>query len=181
MQLLKKRSIAMLIAVVVIALSTLLSVHRSLGAKCAAVEEGFYSGLNGIHSSISYQLNQCARYANSLASLSSGYSDLDEQTDTLRTARNLLLDGGSISEQYDAYLLLIDAFSETSAELGSKNLGSHTDDYDYCVSGFEGACRTITASGYNESVREFQNTTLRAFPANLLYRIAGVDAPELFA
>lgn len=181
MQILKKRSVAILIAAVAICLSTILSVHRTLGAECAAVEEGFYSGLNGIHSSISYQLNQCARYANSLASLSSGYSDLDEQTDTLRTARNLLLDGGSISEQYDAYLLLTEAFAAVGTELGSRNLGSHADDYEYCVSGFDGACRTIASSGYNESVREFQNTTLRAFPANLLYRIAGVDAPELFA
>ena len=181
MQFLKKRSVALLIAVVVIALSTILSVHRSLGAECATVEEGFYSGLNGMHSSISYQLNQCARYANSLASISSGYSDLDDLTFELRAARNELLEGGSISMQYDDYLRLLEAFAAVSTELGSRELGSHADDYDYCVSGFDGVCRTIAASGYNESVREFRNSTLRAFPANVLYRIAGVDAPELFA
>jgi len=37
MQILKKRGVAILIAVVVICLATILSVHRSLGAKCAAV------------------------------------------------------------------------------------------------------------------------------------------------
>ena len=137
--------------------------------------------LSFIRLPIQYQLNQCARYANSLASISSAYSDLDDLTFELRAARNELLEGGSISAQYDDYLRLSDAFAAVSTELKSKYLGTHIDDYNYCVSGFEGACRTIDASGYNDSVREFLNSTLRAFPANVLYRIAGVDAPELFA
>ena len=183
MQFLKKRSVAILVAAIVICCSTLLSVHRSLGAKCAEIEEGFYQGLEGSHSSISYQLNQSARYANSLASLSAGYPELETLTDDLRAARNRLLDadGDSISAQYDAYLELTDAFTAVKTEMDSIDLGKRAEDYEFCVSGFDGAQRIIAKSGYNESVRAFQTSTLRTFPANILYRIAGVDTPELFS
>ncbi|MGI6013419.1 MAG: hypothetical protein ACOX7K_03930 [Oscillospiraceae bacterium] len=181
MQFLKKRSVATLLAAVVICLSTLMSVHRSLGAKCAEVEAGFYDGLEGSHSSISYQLNQCARYANSLASLSANHEELEDLTSDLRAARNSLLDGGSIAEQYDAYLQLTDAFIAVKTEMDVMDLGTRTEDYEFCVNGFDGAQRTIASSGYNESVRAFQNSTLRTFPANVLYKIAGVDTPDLFS
>ena len=183
MQFLKKRSVAIPIAIVVICLSTLLSVHRSLGAKCAKIEEGFYQGLEGSHSSISYQLNQCSRCANSMASLSASYAELDPLTTDLRTARNQLLDadGDSISAQYDAYQELIDAFTAVQTKMDNMDLGERAEDYAFCVNGFDGAQRIIDNSGYNDSVRAFQTSTLRTFPANILYKIAGVQAPELFS
>ena len=44
----------------------------------------------------------------------------------------------------------------------------------------EGAAGEIETSGYNESVYEFDRTTLSIFPTNILKNICFVKTPECF-
>jgi uncharacterized protein YoxC len=174
MEFLKKRPAAVLITIAVIILATLFSVHRTLGAKCGQVEDGFYDSVN-------LYLDNCAEAANGMFTVACNYPELEAETTALRTARNALLDTHDISEKYVAYGQLRAAVADLNdaieqvelSEKAQRNLSGYNSTFDTAVNG-------VSKAGYNEAVWEFTRTTLDVFPTNFLAGVAGVSAPELF-
>lgn len=187
MSILRKRSFAVVIALIVVCLSTLLSVNRSLGSAADKVSDGFYSGVKYdgyVHKSIYSQLEQRSGAAAGLVTIGANYAALGDVTDALRSARDELtgaMDGGDIAAMYRANAALqtaYEAFVYAAQDAGlsareQKGLDAYADTLG-------GAQSVIASAGYNESVREFERKTLGRFPAGLLAPIAGVDAPVLF-
>ena len=187
MSILRKRSCAVVIALVVVCLSTLLSVNRSLGSAADRVADGFYSGVKYdgyVHKSIYSQLEQRSGAAAGLVTIGANYVALGDVTEALRSARQELantMDGGDVAAMYKANTALQTAYE--AFVYAAQNAGLSTRDQkgvDSYADTLSGAQNVIAAAGYNESVREFERKTLSRFPAGLLAPIAGVDAPVLF-
>ena len=188
MELLKKRSVAIIIAVLIVLLSTVYSVNRTLGAKADAVGDGFYSGAyyeGYVHKSIASQLEARVDTASALLAVAADYSGLSGECASLRAARDGLegmLEGeGGVASLYDANAELETAFRALYSELLAAGPSDRDRDsaelYEF---DFSGAQRVIANSGYNESVREFRRDVLGEFPAGFLARVSFVSAPELF-
>ena len=184
---LKKRPAAIIITAAVIILSTLFSVHRTLGAKCREITDGFYSGVRYegyVHPSISKQLDERSDSANGVITLAKNYSDLDREAEELSAARAGLIEAVANKDIPDmskanralqgAFDNLISAAAEVDvSERDAKGLDAY-------LKNFKGAQYIIDNSGYNESVREFYRRTLNVFPTNMLSGPAGVEKPQLF-
>lgn len=184
MTILKKRWFALLLTVIIIILSTAFSVHRTLGAACQEVSDGFFTGVSVdgyAHKSINSQLEKRSDAANGLVSVLANYTGLEAVTITLRDARNALLDADDIKKKFEANIELQKAFEYAAAAVADSGL---TDRELAAVSEyadtFSGAQNVIDNSGYNESVREFQRNTLNVFPTDIISALLGVKSPELF-
>lgn len=187
MKILKNRIFAVAVSVVLVLCSTLFSVHRTLGAKCQKIEDGFYTGVTYdgyLHKSISSQLNVCSNAANGLVTVADNYSSLSGAANDLRESRYEYLDAADecdIDDMYEANEDLKRSFSALADAMSGLELSDkERSAYDDYVSTFRGAQSVIESSGYNDSVREFRRGTLNVFPTNILGSIAGVDKPELF-
>lgn len=186
MKALKKRGVAFLITVIVIALSTVFSVHRTLGAECLAVSDGFYEGVynesGGYRNrSVQSQLERRYQTANGLYTVASKYDELADESAALRDAKNALYDATDISEKHSANQTLQDAFTAVAAAMATVELAeTEQKAVNEYASDFKGAQSLIDRSGYNESVREFERSTLGVFPTNILKSVAFVSTPELF-
>ncbi|MDO4750021.1 MAG: hypothetical protein Q4A39_04175 [Eubacteriales bacterium] len=187
MEIFRKKIVAVPIALVVVLLSTIFSVNRTLGAACQEVEAGFHSGVvyegykrPSIESHLDLRLNRAA----TIISIAVNYDELQDHTDYIRNTREALLhalERGSVRSCYTANEMLQEAvtgwalaaedtmFTEREAMI-----------LDTCLSDFTESARAITESGYNESVMEFIRTTYDVFPTRILAAISGVDAPEYF-
>ena len=191
MKALKKRPVAILVCVSVIALSTIYSAHRTLGAKVREVNDGFYSGVfdrewSSTRPSVHLQLEKRCESAKTLASLAENHiesnaSDSGVALATLRSVRENLLRSRDIPELYDLNKQLDTSFYELCEMLEDIGLSERDSDIiDNCKKDFRGAQSVINASGYNESVRALERTTLEAFPANILKKVAFIPEPALF-
>jgi len=192
----KKRGFAILIAVVVVCLSTVFSVHRFLGSACQKVADSFYSGVsnpawgkNATLPSVNDQLvgETRSRYtaANGLYAMLSGNAALSN-TDTaaqLRAAKENLRSAATISDKFQANETLGKAFSAATNALRAQTLSDR--DLQMLTSyenDFKNAQNIIdTQSGYNDAVRTFYRNTLDVFPTNLLTWIVANKVPVLFA
>ncbi len=107
MEALKKRSTAMIIAVIVIIFGTLFGVHRSVGAQTKKIEAMFYNGVfleeeNYTQTSIDSQLNKRETAALGLVTVANHYDALEDKTESLRQVRIALLDAETIPRKYAA-------------------------------------------------------------------------------
>ena len=171
---LKNRGVALVIMIAVICLSTLFSVHRTLGAKSNKVQDGFYNYTEPY-------LKNCTDAANGMFTVASNYPAVSEEMTAVRSARNALLDTKEIGEKYTAYTRLVDSVSDLTMAMEEldlsadeqKKLSAYQSSFDTGVSG-------VQDSRYNAEVRKFQRDTMQVFPTNLLGRLAGVQSPALF-
>lgn len=181
MEVLKKRSTATVICVVVCVISLLLGIHLSVNRQLGKLEDAFY---NGVYSkdagytlpAIQMQLDE--RYNAAIGIISLIPSELASD---LRNACNRLLEADSISEKaqankdlqfaYEDMLLKIDISMFDERTLGGFN--------DYC-STMDNAQRLIGQSGYNEAVAEFEEDVLGSFPLSILRIPAFAGTPEYF-
>jgi hypothetical protein len=184
MTILKNRWIALLLTIIIMLLSTAFSVHRTLGAECQKVEDGFYNGVSFdgyAHKSISSQLEKRSDAVNGIVSIMANYPDLEDESAELRDARNALLDAADIDDKSKSNLELQKAFEVAAATLAGAGLTERESAAVTEYTGiFTGAQNVIDNSGYNESVREFQRSTLNVFPTNIISNLLGVKTPELF-
>ena len=187
MAIFRKRSVATVIAIVVVCLATLMSVHRSLGSASRKIADSFYDGVTYdgyLHKSIYSQLELRSGAAAGLAAIGANYNELETDTDTLRTARNNLaatMDGGDIAAMYKANAQLQTACDAFLTAAGNASLSSRdSDGVEQYRSTLNGAQSVIAEAGYNESVRAFQRSHLERFPASLLAPLAGIEPPVLF-
>lgn len=185
MDFLKKRPVAILLAIVIVLGSTLLSVNVKLGKKCAAVTNGFYSGVtyDGYkHPAVSAQLENISAAALGMASLGSSYTGVDvKAVQTAQEDLNSSIQNGSVSQIYDRYAALIAETDKLDAAMKAQKLSDRDatglSEYESTISAAQGV---IEKSGYNETVRDFLSGTYNVFPANMFAGICGVKAPQLF-
>lgn len=89
---------------------------------------------------------------------------------------------GTYTAVYAKYRDLLDCIEALKLELASVQLSerdaSGTEQYFSTVSS---ASEVIGSAGYNDSVQQFKRSCLDRFPGSILAKLAGVDAPELFA
>jgi len=182
----KNRAIAVVIAVIIIASSTVFSVHRFLGGACQEITDGFYNGVynpawNTARPSLDRQLGGRYDAAAGLYTLINGVPELAERAEALRAAKNALKDATDIHEKYLADERLEDAFTSALRALRSQPLSERDqNNIDNYAENFSAARNVIAQCGYNESVREFYRSTLDVFPASLLKYLIPNKLPVLF-
>lgn len=190
MSFLKKRSGAVLAALVIIVLSSFFAANRSLNEKVREVNDLF---LNGVYDtnvgykqkSIKSQLDVRKDASMNLISVGANYKEAEKETERLRDTRNQLENGLSrtvgAEKLYDYNKNLQTAFDALYVKLSTITLAQDKKDLaEESKKRMEGSARVIEISGYNEAVREFDRKVLSAFPTNYIKQLAMVKGPELF-
>ena len=180
MNLLKKRAVAIVIAILAVLLSTVLSARSGLLGSIREVEMLYYKGVeategNYMRPSIDSQMRVKYNSANSILGIIGAYAELGSVAEDLRNARDYVhvnlgdYDEDTVSgmswanQELEAVLTRLQLemsrveFTEREAQM-----------LESCFADIEGAQRMIEQSGYNEAVRAFNTKDLQRFPANLL-------------
>lgn len=186
MKIFKNRAVAVLLCVLIVIASTLLSTNVKLGREADGVSDGFYKGVtyDGYkHPAISDQLNNICGAADGLASVVASYDvDVVALRQYSADLKDMLSQRTGTSAVYAKYRDLLDCIEALKLELASVQLSerdaSGTEQYFSTVSS---ASEVIGSAGYNDSVQQFKRSYLDRFPGSILAKLAGVDAPELFA
>ena len=186
MTILKNRKFALLLSIVLMAVVLLLAVHVSGSRAARKVEALFYSGTNSAGSTntvaIDDQLSVRADAAMGMVSVAVNYPELEQSAQTLRQARNDLLDASTIGEKYTANEALTSAAQKLTDEARSAGLSQRdADGFDGYVQRLSGAQTVIEQNTYNEKVQQFTDKVLDKFPLSVLKGIASVKSPEEFA
>ena len=194
---LKKRPVAVLIALLVVIVSLLFGVNRSLGQQAAAMTEQFYIGVldqeagfrrTSIHSLLDRRATGAVRI------LSIGTHNFEHE-DSLRgpeaelreareTLRDLLEAGAPPRALFRADQALTMALDRYYALLHPLMLEAQREDLETLEAEYAAvlsATRAITESGYNEAVGAFNRMVWGRFPINVLRPIVFVQPPEMFA
>ena len=187
MQIFKKRGAAITVAVIVMVVSALFGVHRSVGRAAKKVEKMFYDGVyvsgEGYRqASIQDQLDQRLSAAMTLWSIASNYDELSGEAEELRASRAALADAESISEKYGANLALSQSCDRLTEKLASVSLNERDkNEADDCIYRLEAAQKLIDSSSYGDEVDGFINGTMKKFPVKYLKSLAFCKYPEYFA
>lgn len=180
MKFLKSYSGAVLVTVVVIALSVLFGAHRSLTAEREAVEALFTQGADGSGYSIATDLEDCRGIAANLLTVAGRYLDQSE-LQTLAGSSNMLADWHGIAAAKTAYDGLMASSAEVIAKLQSSDLSEKDAGY---VRGFQAELAAkadiIGRDPYHQRAEEFNTVVLGAFPARLLAKVTFVRPAETF-
>lgn len=185
MSTLKKRSTAVLIAVVVIVIGTLFGVHRSVDGQTDKIEALFYSGVyitdeKYTQPSIDSQLKKRDTAALGLVTVANNYSGLKTLTNALQEARLALDNASTIPEKYTANEKMQAAYKSLYASLTQQNLkANEKTSSDSYASTLDGAQGVIEQSNYDGVVSDYIRT-LDAFPVNILKNLAFVRYPGYF-
>ena len=176
MELLKKRSTAAVILILVIALSVVGGSHRSIAAERNKVEVLLETGTGKDGSILADRKSQLGICANA-ASVAERYLSTDEVA-ALRSAVETATNSGT-EEDYRAARQLAD---KVLAKLDAES-GLSKSDQDY-VSAFQSQLESydliIARNGYNDAARSFNEKVLGTFPANLLGGLTGIHPLEVY-
>ena len=187
MKFLKKRSNAVLIAVAVAILATVLGVYGSLTRLSRDIERLFYDGVyleeeGYTQPSINSQLEIQANAALNLASIMRDYPELDAQTDRLLSTRDDLLNSKFITgkamhsnNMQSAFYSLLRA--SKSAELSERELTA-AKRYFETFSDSQTFVARNAGPNYNVKVSGLRHET--GFPASLISYVIPVTGPEAF-
>ena len=180
MKFLKSYTGAMVVMVVVIALSVLLGSHRSLTAARSQVEELFYTGADGSGQSIATDLEQRRAVAANLESVALRYLT-EADTADVHNARQELERADSPREMYQ----WDQALGQAADVLMEKLEGCALTEKDAAyLAGFRAdlaaKADTMARDPYNERVDQFNREVLGRFPANLLGQLTCVREAEAF-
>ena len=185
MNLLKKRAVAIVIAVLVVLMSTVLSGSSGLKGAIRDVEMLYYEGVEAeeghyLRPSIDSQMRIRHNTVNSMLGILSGYAELDAAVQQLKTAKDHVYNnlgnydrdtiegmGWANQELETAITALQLAMEQVSFPEREKEM------LETCLNDLAGAQRMIEQSGYNEAVREFNTTDMQRFPANMLLGLQG--------
>lgn len=179
MELLKKRSVALVLCVLAVLFSTLASTKAGLSRECAAVTDGFSQGTRVAgytQPSLKKTLNNLSGFAANIYSIIRDSGDFSALKDAYEKM-NMVLDAEKIdvSDAYDAYTKLMDELGGALPVLENVN----ADAYDTFSGNIAGIKKTVEDSGYNDTVRSYYRSNM-GFPANILSDLAGIRPPELF-
>ncbi len=182
--LLKKRSGAILVLVLVIVFSTIFSAHRSLTSKRSAIEAMLITGVDGSGIGINSDMEKRVDYSRNLIKIARGYEGLDSEIDNLSAACDALASRkGGASESYRLNQALTDAALELYMAAEGKMSEKDEQYRQELYANISSRNDTITneAARYNRLALEFNNDILGTFPTNLLRWPALVSDCELFA
>ncbi len=188
----KKKSykfLLIVLAVVIILLAIYFGINKSLGGKMnkasAAFTEGVPSSTDyGI--SISEQLKARIDACNNMQTIAAKYEAVLSEYSALRFARNDLYDlwlaaeNTDLHAMYEANEKLTGAFNTLYDKLYPLATPKQQGEIDGFKSIMDNAQREIEESGYNEYIREFYDTVLNNFPANILRYICKAKPPQYF-
>ena len=182
----KRRTVALLLTLIVVVASTLLSTNIKLGRKAQDVTDGFFNGVvyNGFQQKgIAAHLKNILAYADGMVTIARNYSldtaDAENASDSLKRA--LSYADGNISYIHYAYEELLSAVTILEDQLNRAELSERdAEGLRQYSDSLTGARSAIDNAGYNESVREFLREYSQ-FPTKLLADLAGVKMPQYFA
>lgn len=188
MEILKKRSMAWLVAIVIIIAGTLFGVHRSVDRETAKIEAQFYDGVyieseNYTEPSIQQHLDRRLTAALGMITIAAKYEDseISKLADALRQSRLELISAQSIASKYVANQKLEEAYRALQALLLKSDMTDSVktalDSYARTLSG---AQKTILGSRYNALAGDFGDELTSSFPVNVFRLLGIVNAPELF-
>ena len=179
MSILKKRSFAAIVLVLVILIFTPIGVSGAMSHFADRAEKVFYG-----EKDINYQLEN--RYKNSslLISTTNTYPELAQKTDALRAAADALYDAQTIRDKNTANIELQDAVEKLcAAAVNCSAFASDQqklEDLSYYRNNIDSAQWVINNSEYNSLVDEYYSAR-RSFPANLFtIFISDKNAPVYF-
>ena len=177
------RRLAVIVLIVVVCLFSVIGVNGSLAKLSDKIGQGFYDGVENrdgyVEKSIQSHLDNIADAANGLVTL--GKSIGIKEADELSAARIALIEGKTVSEKFDSFTKVV-SLSETVANglLLSSRMPVNADALEYYASTVQNAARAIGQLGYNDTVDEYYNKTLRTFPVSLFRPFITADGPEYF-
>ena len=184
----QKRSVATLIAVILVLVSTTMSVNVKFGTQVRQVTDSFYSATSTEtynQKSISSHLNNLCAYTDGLVTIANNY-DIDTE-DAEWASRSLKL-AMSYSREEISYIYscysdltmqadkLVDQLYR--AELNERDASGLTQ-YESSIEEAKSAIESAAGS-YNDTVREFR-LKYDHFPTDSLAEMADVEMPEYFA
>lgn len=167
---LKNRKVAMLICVIVVALSILGGARRSISEAIAETESAFVYGVDGDGKSIYHDLRTRVQLANNLATVAERYLGAeDDLVVTVRTDAKRLEKETSPSRCYALNQALDRSVSDLNAALLNEPLSEADEGYrSGIMTDMTSYAYIISHDGYNELVRELNEETLAKFPASIL-------------
>ncbi len=188
MELFKKRSTAIAVFVLVVAVFTLIGSHLSLNRACRKAEAAFFDAslldAEGYYTCPGDQVQYSLDYATRLLTVIGSDGAWADAYQALRQARLALTDAfeaqdiPAIGTADQALAEAVEAVKAVKASGAA--LPDSYDDYDAIIAGFDGAQATLADPAYNEHILAFREDVLGGFPANILRRLTGVQAPETF-
>ncbi len=180
MKILKKRSVAIIIVLIIAIVFTFIGVDISVNRQAQKIEDMFYTGVKD-ETALQTNLDNIYKEAKVIYSIAEEYlgSDIPK---AFRIAYNDLYEAKSISKKYDCYETLMSelALLYPLMEEGVDNsydeiyMATHKESLDNLKLMME-------RSSYNTKVQEFEDTILNSFPINLIKGIMKIDTPEYFA
>ena len=181
MKLLKRRSVAALIMVLMILGGTLYGGHRSLMKLRDEAEAVFYNGVDGDGLGIQNDLNERVDLAYNMVTVAKRYLPEDnEAVQKVLTARDALAAAEDPEGKNAANRQLTEACIELYEALAGKSLTEKDEEYRQQIyQDLSSRNDTISHDGYNQVAENF-NKTLQRFPANILGSLTGVEKLELF-
>lgn len=179
---LKNRKVAMLICVIVVALSILGGARRSIREVIAETESAFVYGVNGDGKSIYHDLGTRAQLANNLAAVAERYLDADDSLiQAVRTNADQLSRETSPSRCYDLNARLEQSVQDLNAALLNEPLTETDEGYrEGILTDMTSYAYIISHDGYNEEVRKLNEETLGVFPANILKYLVFTGEAEYY-
>ncbi len=186
MKFFKKPAVAVLLAVLIVVVSTLVSVDVKLSRRAEKVAESFYDGVkvNGaVLTSVASGLNDLCEVGESLAVIADNYGletgTLREEAEALRVSlRSRDGDPRLIYRDYARFnkelMVLEDALS--GAGLSER----HSEQFSELSARIAADRDQIANAGYNENVASFLRRFDR-FPARQWAKLFGVEYPKQFA
>ena len=184
MGLLKNRKVAIVITVFITVLAMLFGVGKSLNRLAGDVEVMFYDGVymedaGFVQPGINLHLENITQTALDCSSMFAGHAELADVSEALMMARRGMLEAGSISEKYAAYVNIHRAFTDFIDRAHAVELTERdADSVAMYSSTFTGAAGAIQSSEYNTKAGNFMSG---ASPiAFLLKPFVFVTSPQTF-
>lgn len=184
MNIFRSRKTAIAVTAVCVLASTILGSHRSLAAVRRGVEATIDQGADGSGFSIGNDLSEACAIAANLHTVAGKYIAQTHSGDleSLLAAREKLEKAKTTAEKKAAFQTLSAQCRRVQQALSGLS-GVSEADRTY-LSGFrvdlEAIADTIQRDPYNDLAREFNDQTLKRFPASVLGKLTGVKPLETF-
>lgn len=174
MKQLRNRRTAALIMVLTIVFSVFYGSYRSLRKESQQISRVFYQGVSGNGVGIASDLTARSDAAYNLATVAKRYlAETDTAVQAVLTARNALIEAGSIEEKYEANRVLTEATIELDMALRGTELEEKDENYrSMLMTELSSRNSTIQLDGYNQAAAEY-NQMLQTFPASLFVKLYG--------
>ena len=180
MKIFRNRIVVVLLALLLVALSIVLSAGRGMKRDLQKLEDSFFTTQNR---GPMYYVDQIISAAASAATVADHYDALDASA--LRSARSDMVQAENKRDLSDLYAAA-EAVSAAVGDLETAAAGVELTSADRStladgVNTIAGARRELSECGYNESALALIEENYRHFPGSFLAGLLNIAEPELFA